>query len=654
MANLYYDVRVDIQKNTVIDSGIRLTQGDSKVIYLRIAVMNGGVTFDASNTTPSINFVKPNGTYVVGTPVQSGDFWIYQILGNELQSPGKVLCDVKFTYESGRVSSSKFTFIVEKDTTISGADASSSYIAPMEVLLSEMQNYKNQGYSLAESAQESAAMAKEEADRAAAVVGVDIATYDNAGLVKPDPETLEIGTDGLLKVIGGGGGSSDWSELNNKPFDTIGPDFKTKTVSDKKQLAIADSITTKLSKLDTEATATNGQALAWNGTKYVPTTIQGGSVPEGNEDWLKSKNLFDKNAKGHGIDPSHGNAVYTVLGVANDDSGIGEPLKAGTYTLSYKTTTSVSWAMYSKNENRKLFQGASGNITFTLNSDDIVSIWSYFPNNDANNISEIQLEEGSIATPYQPFNKSNAELTEIVEDSADWLKGKVLSYPTVTQGSITDSSALNRCSVNEFIAVEPNKNYIFTSNADVEFTVWYYENTTNDRTGASGWNGQNSFVTPSNCHYIKAMIRKAGDINIAPSDCGIVNFSVYYKSNVELTREISNSFSQAELIGSSSTMEGAVYFNNETLNKYKEIILEVKHEIISGENARRGTILIVPTAYINLLDISLGTTFGDIGIPNGVAAMIYLDKNIGVTYWYAKINKSGASQNFTFSVYGIK
>lgn len=50
-----------------------------------------------------------------------------------------------------------------------------------------------------------AVRAKEAADRAVAVVGIDIATYEKAGLVKPDPETLEIDPDGTLRVIGGGG-----------------------------------------------------------------------------------------------------------------------------------------------------------------------------------------------------------------------------------------------------------------------------------------------------------------------------------------------------------------------------------------------------------------------------------------------------------------
>ena len=218
MSNIYYDVRVDIQKDIVIDSGLRFTQGDSKVIYLRIAVMNGGVEFDASNTTPSVNFVKPDGTYVTGTPVKSGNFWIYQILGNELQKAGKVLCDIKFTYESGRVSSSKFTFIVEKDTTISDAEASSSYILPMEELLIEMQNYKNQGVSIVEAsavnateakqgatdAKNEADRAKDEADKAAAIVGIEIANTTTAGIVKiPTDGSITIDSDGTIHSNGG-------------------------------------------------------------------------------------------------------------------------------------------------------------------------------------------------------------------------------------------------------------------------------------------------------------------------------------------------------------------------------------------------------------------------------------------------------------------
>lgn len=232
MANLYYDIRVDIQKDTVIDSGLRFTQGDSKVIYLRIAVTNGGVKFDASNTTPSVCFVKPDGTYVVGTPVETGDFWVYQILGNELQSAGKVLCDIKFTYSSGRISSSKFTFIVEKDTTISNAEASTSYIAPMQELLGEMTNIRDQGFSVATLAESwaiggtstrtnedydnskyYAEQAEMYAQQAQSAAGVGIATTTTAGIVRPDGSSITVDPDGTIHASGGSANIASTSKV---------------------------------------------------------------------------------------------------------------------------------------------------------------------------------------------------------------------------------------------------------------------------------------------------------------------------------------------------------------------------------------------------------------------------------------------------------
>lgn len=153
MESLYYDVRVDMQKDTVVDSGLRFTQGDSNLIYLRISVMNGGVIYDSENAQPYVCFVKPDGTYVEGVPSKTDSFWIYQFLGNELQSIGKVLCDVKFEFASGRISSSKFTFIVEKDTTVSYAQGSSSYIAPMQQVLDEMNGLKTQGQAIVAAAE---------------------------------------------------------------------------------------------------------------------------------------------------------------------------------------------------------------------------------------------------------------------------------------------------------------------------------------------------------------------------------------------------------------------------------------------------------------------------------------------------------------------
>ena len=53
-------------------------------------------------------------------------------------------------------------------------------------------------------------------NEAEAITGIGIATTEKAGIVKPDGETLEIDKDGTMRVIGGGG-VSDYKELENKP-----------------------------------------------------------------------------------------------------------------------------------------------------------------------------------------------------------------------------------------------------------------------------------------------------------------------------------------------------------------------------------------------------------------------------------------------------
>lgn len=129
---LYYDVRVDISADKVIDTGFHFTQGDSKQIFLRIAVMNGSVKFNGTDADVTINFKKPDFTFVEGIPELVGDVYQYQFLGNELQAAGPVLCDIKFTYASGRISSGMFKFIVDDDTSSDTAIKSSGYIGSLE------------------------------------------------------------------------------------------------------------------------------------------------------------------------------------------------------------------------------------------------------------------------------------------------------------------------------------------------------------------------------------------------------------------------------------------------------------------------------------------------------------------------------------------
>ena len=134
---IFYDIRIDMSKNEALDTGYRFTQGDSGEETLRIAVMNGTSKYESSDAVPSLNFCKPDGTVVVGTPERQDDVWVYTFLGTELQAAGKVLCDIKFDYGSSIISSAKFTFFVEKNTISDSAVKSSSYISKLEEVMED-------------------------------------------------------------------------------------------------------------------------------------------------------------------------------------------------------------------------------------------------------------------------------------------------------------------------------------------------------------------------------------------------------------------------------------------------------------------------------------------------------------------------------------
>ena len=84
--------------------------------------------------------------------------------------------------------------------------------------------YKEQAKSEAEKAKEEvisarseADRAKAEADRASDIVGIGIATTEKAGIVKPDGITILVDKDGTLRSQGGGDGTMDYDELENRP-----------------------------------------------------------------------------------------------------------------------------------------------------------------------------------------------------------------------------------------------------------------------------------------------------------------------------------------------------------------------------------------------------------------------------------------------------
>lgn len=420
MENIYYDLRLDIQKDNAIDSGIRLTQGDNKALFFRIAVTNGGEKFDSTETTPTINFLKPDGTCVVGTPIENGDLWVYQILGNELQSAGKVLGDMKFTYQSGRISSSKFTFIVEKDTTSLNPNASASYISPMEEMLREMTNYRDQGYTIVQAAEVQAANAAKSAEdaRQYAPSGYDdlvdkVDTID-ADVVVVKADILDI-YDKLDNV------ASDWDSVTGKPFETLGTDFE---VNSNNELVIADSIHTDIDDLKdkTANLDANGNIDASN------VDYDGGSVSDAltdvttklsniYEDGFASRNLFSKENILLGTN---------IGGSTNAKRALSQPiyLDSDNVTIKAESISNLGYVCYFFENSTTLSSSDSpysdwvsddSSKTVTVPSD---KRWLRVLFNNNNGISstdfdslKLQIEKGSNSTEYTEFAKSNVEIT---------------------------------------------------------------------------------------------------------------------------------------------------------------------------------------------------------------------------------------------------
>ena len=118
-----FQVRLSMNQAAVVKSGLVLKQGDFGM-NLEIEVLN----FDTSNTTPQIVFRKPMGAVESTSVTKSGNVYTYTLRGTELDTPGKVICDLKLKNSTTqRISTASFMFEVVADTLDGLAEESSSY-----------------------------------------------------------------------------------------------------------------------------------------------------------------------------------------------------------------------------------------------------------------------------------------------------------------------------------------------------------------------------------------------------------------------------------------------------------------------------------------------------------------------------------------------
>jgi len=126
-----YQVKVSMKQAAIVETGIVLKQGDFGM-QIEIEVLD----FDATGTTPQIVFRKAMGAVESTTITVSSNKYTYTFKGTELDTPGKVFCDLKLKNSTTqRISTASFMFKVVADTLDGLAEESSSYSDTIEQIV---------------------------------------------------------------------------------------------------------------------------------------------------------------------------------------------------------------------------------------------------------------------------------------------------------------------------------------------------------------------------------------------------------------------------------------------------------------------------------------------------------------------------------------
>lgn len=126
-----HNVAVSMNQAAAVKTGLVFKQGDFG-FNLVITVLD----FDVTGTTPQIVFRKPMGAVESTSITASGNTYTYVMKGTELDTPGKVFCDLKLKNSTTqRISSASFMFEVVADTLDGLAEESSSYSDTIEQIV---------------------------------------------------------------------------------------------------------------------------------------------------------------------------------------------------------------------------------------------------------------------------------------------------------------------------------------------------------------------------------------------------------------------------------------------------------------------------------------------------------------------------------------
>lgn len=171
MQQLSYTLRLDMRDTGIVNSGLRLKQGDAGML-LKVEVYNNGSSAYDMYATPTIVFRRPDGASVIDTMTPLNGVYEYVFKGNELQQPGKELVDVKFPLgDTGRESTLSCSFEVVPDTITPNSGGAGIYVNDLKTILETVEADVTEVHNSVAAAQASATSASGSAQTATTKAG---------------------------------------------------------------------------------------------------------------------------------------------------------------------------------------------------------------------------------------------------------------------------------------------------------------------------------------------------------------------------------------------------------------------------------------------------------------------------------------------------
>ena len=280
-----YSINLNFNNTIPVKTDFTFKQGD-KGITLNLATTG----LDTTGTTAHIVFKRSNGTSVEAELTgQTGPSYSYTILGNEFEIPGVVVADLKlYNGDTQRVSTASFIFLVMGDTMDGVGGGTGGYSDQLEKLSQEfsdtLEEYKDAFGDVG------AVNPRGAYDSTADYNVLDLVSYQGSSYLCRTACKNKLPTNTTYWQVfasGGGGGTSDYDDLTDKPSIngvTLSGNKTTEDLGlfsgDYDDLTNKPSIPSNFDDLaDVDMSGvTNGQVPAYNSStgKYEPVTPSSG------------------------------------------------------------------------------------------------------------------------------------------------------------------------------------------------------------------------------------------------------------------------------------------------------------------------------------------------------------------------------------------